>query len=48
MQQQTEIFAKQIDHEMEMLYREVFQSFAQSSKAEKTARGVSEWKGKEV
>jgi hypothetical protein len=42
MQQQTEMFAKRIDQEMEMLGKEVLQSIALSAKAEKTAKGVSE------
>jgi hypothetical protein len=42
------MFAKRIDQEMEMLCKEVLQSFALSAKAEKTAKGVSERKGKEV
>jgi hypothetical protein len=42
------MFAKQIDQEMEMLRKEVLQSFALSAKAEKTAKGISERKGKEV
>jgi hypothetical protein len=33
---------------MEMLYKEVLQSFVLSTKAEKTAKGVSEKKGKEI
>jgi hypothetical protein len=33
---------------MEMLRKEVLQSFALSTKAEKTAKGVSEKKSKEV
>jgi hypothetical protein len=37
-----------IDWEMEMLPKEVLQSFALSAKAEKTAKGISERKGKEV
>jgi hypothetical protein len=42
------MFAKQIDQEIEMLRKEVFQSFALSAKAEKTAKGSSERKGKEI
>jgi hypothetical protein len=42
------MFAKQIDHEMEMLHKVVLQSFGLSAKAEKTAKGVSKRKGKEV
>jgi hypothetical protein len=48
MQYQTEMFAKQIDQEMEMLCKKVLQSFALSTKAEKTAQGVPERNGKEV
>jgi hypothetical protein len=33
---------------MEMLHKEVLQFFALSAKAEKTAKGVSKRKGKEV
>jgi hypothetical protein len=40
--------AKCIDQEMEMLCKEVFQSFALSTKAEKTAKGISKRKGKEI
>jgi hypothetical protein len=42
------MFARCIDQEMEMLRKEVLQSFALSAKAEKTAKGVSERKSKEV
>jgi hypothetical protein len=48
MQQLTETFAKRIDEEVEMLHKEVLQSFALSAKAKKTGEGVSEKKGKEV
>jgi hypothetical protein len=48
MQQQTGMVARHIDQEIEMLYKEVLQSFALSAKAEKTAKDVSERKGKEV
>jgi hypothetical protein len=48
MQQQTEIFARCIDQDMETLRKEVPQSFALSTNAEKTAKGISERKGKEV
>jgi hypothetical protein len=40
--------AKQIDQEMEMLCKEVVQSFVLSAKAKKIAKGVSERKSKEV
>jgi hypothetical protein len=33
---------------MEMLHKEILQSFALSAKVKKTAKGVSERKGKEV
>jgi hypothetical protein len=42
------MFAKHIDQEMEMLHKEVLQSFALSTKAEKTAKGISKKKGKEI
>jgi prefoldin subunit 5 len=42
------MFVKQIDQELEMLYKEVLQSFALCAKAKKTVRDVSEKKGKEV
>jgi hypothetical protein len=48
MQEQTEMFAKQIDQEMEMLHKEVIQSFALSAKAEKTAKNIPNRQGKEV
>jgi hypothetical protein len=42
------MFARRIDQEMETLCKEVLQSFALSSKAEKTAKGMSERKCKKV
>jgi hypothetical protein len=42
------MFARHIDQEIEMLSKEILQSFALSAKAEKTAKGVSKRKGKEV
>jgi hypothetical protein len=42
------MFARRIDQEMKMLHKEVLQSFALSAKAEKTAKGISESKSKEV
>jgi hypothetical protein len=47
-QQQTEMFARYINQEMEMLRKEILQSCALITKAEKIAKEVSEWKGKEV
>jgi polyhydroxyalkanoate synthesis regulator protein len=48
MQLQIEMFAKQIKQEMEMLQKEVLQSFTTSAKAEKIAKGILEKKNKEV
>jgi hypothetical protein len=48
MQPQTEMFARCIDQEIEMLRKEVLQSFALSAKAEKIAKSISKRKGKEV
>jgi hypothetical protein len=42
------MFARRIDQEMEMLHKEVLQSFPLSTKAEKTAKGISERKSKEI
>jgi hypothetical protein len=42
------MFARYIDQEMEMLRKEVLQSFALSAKAEKIAKGVSKRMNKEV
>jgi hypothetical protein len=42
------MYTKQIDLEMEMLRKEILQSFALSAKPEKTAKDISERKGKEV
>jgi hypothetical protein len=42
------MFARHIDHKIEMLHKEVIQSFALSTKAEKTAKSVSERKSKAV
>jgi hypothetical protein len=42
------MFVWHIDQEIEILRMEVVQFFALSAKAEKTAKGVSERKGKEV
>jgi hypothetical protein len=42
------MFASLIDQEIEMLHKEVLQSFALSAKAEKTAKCVSERKVKEI
>jgi hypothetical protein len=47
-QKQTEMFVRCIDQEMAMLCKEVLQSFALSAKADKTVKGISEMKGKEV
>jgi hypothetical protein len=48
MQQQIEMFAKQIDQEIEVLLKEGLQCFARSTKPEMTVKGVSKRKGKEV
>jgi hypothetical protein len=48
MQQQTEIFARCINQEMEMLCKEVLQLFALNTNAEKTTKNVFKRKGKEV
>jgi hypothetical protein len=42
------LFARRIDQEMEMLHKEVIQSFALSAKAEETAKGIIKTKGMEV
>jgi hypothetical protein len=42
------MFTRCIDQEMEMLHKEVLQSFVLSAKAEKTAKGVSKRQGKKV
>jgi hypothetical protein len=42
------MFTRCIDQKMEMLHKEGLQSFALSAKAEKTGKGISERKGKEV
>jgi hypothetical protein len=42
------MFARCIEQEIEMLHKEVLQSFTLNSKAEKTAKGISKKKGKEV
>jgi hypothetical protein len=48
MQQPTAMFAKWIDQGMQMLRKEVLQSFALSPKAEMIVNGISERKGKKV
>jgi hypothetical protein len=48
MQQQSDIVSRRIDQDIEMLHKEVLQSFASSAKAGKTPKDVSERKGKEV
>jgi hypothetical protein len=40
--------ARCIDQEMEMLHKEILQSFALSAKAEKAGKGVSKRNGKEA
>jgi hypothetical protein len=44
MQWQTEIFVNQIDQEMDVLHKKLLQSFALSSKAEKTTKSISKRK----
>jgi hypothetical protein len=41
------MFGRCIDQEMEMLYKEGLQSLALSANAERTAKNISEKKGKE-
>jgi hypothetical protein len=48
MQPQTDMFTMGIDQEIDMLHKEVPQSFALRAKAEKTDKGLSPRQGKEV
>jgi hypothetical protein len=48
MQQQTEMFTRHINPQLEILWKAVLQSFALSAKDEKTAKDVCKRKGKEV
>jgi hypothetical protein len=48
MQQQTEMFARRINQEMEMLCKEGIPSFALSAKVKKRGTGNSKKKGKEA